>query len=59
MFRNHNKLGNRFQEIDSEVSGGMCSVFCAGKLALRRWRVIPTLCYSTRLSAVKFWVHGL
>lgn len=43
MFRNYSKLGNRFREIDSDVSGGRCSVFCVGGLAFRRGCVIPTL----------------
>ena len=58
VFRNHNILGNGFQEIDSEVGGGMWSLFWVDELALRRWCVIPTLYYSIGLSIFKFQVHG-
>ena len=43
MFRNHNNVGNKFPEIDSEVSGGMYGVFCGRQTGTQRWCVIPTL----------------
>ena len=35
VFRNRNVLGNIFQEIDSEVGGGVCSLFWVDELALK------------------------